>query len=56
MSAPVPTLYEWAGGSEAFGGPPLYTEKHGGYPQMLSKHHDAPVPHWGWGEAPPYTP
>ena len=79
MSAPVPTLYEWAGGSEAFerltaafyekvrqddllepvfrgmdtehphhvavwlaevfGGPPLYTEEHGGYPHMLSKHH-----------------
>jgi hemoglobin len=154
MSAPVPTLYEWAGGSEAFerltagfyekvrqddllepvfrgmdtehphhvavwlaevfGGPPLYTEEHGGYPHMLSKHHglsiteahrrrwvslicdaaddaglpadpefrsafvayiewgtrlalvnsqpgahpptQAPVPHWGWGEAPPYTP
>ena len=36
MSAPVPTLYEWAGGSEAFGGPPLYTEEHGGYPHMLS--------------------
>jgi hemoglobin len=154
MSAPVPTLYEWAGGSEAFerltagfyekvrqddllepvfrgmdiehphhvavwlaevfGGPPLYTQEHGGYPHMLSKHHglsiteahrrrwvslicdaaddaglptdpefrsafvayiewgtrlalvnsqpgahpptQAPVPHWGWGEAPPYTP
>ena len=154
MSAPVPTLYEWAGGSEAFerltaafyekvkqddllepvfrgmdtehphhvavwlaevfGGPPLYTEEHGGYPHMVSKHHglsiteahrrrwvslicdaaddaglpadpefrsafvayiewgtrlamansqpgaapppEAPVPHWGWGEAPPYTP
>jgi hemoglobin len=154
MSAPVPTLHEWAGGSEAFerltaafyekvrqddllepffrgmdtehphhvavwlaevfGGPPLYTEEHGGYPHMLSKHHglsiteahrrrwvslicdaaddaglptdpefrsafvayiewgtrlalvnsqpgahpptQAPVPHWGWGEAPPYTP
>jgi hemoglobin len=150
----VPTLYEWAGGSEAFerltagfyekvrqddllepvfrgmdiehphhvavwlaevfGGPPLYTQEHGGYPHMLSKHHglsiteahrrrwvslicdaaddaglptdpefrsafvayiewgtrlalvnsqpgahpptQAPVPHWGWGEAPPYTP
>jgi hemoglobin len=79
MSAPVPTLYEWAGGSEAFerltaafyekvrqddllepvfrgmdtehphhvavwlaevfGGPPLYTEEHGGYPHMVSKHH-----------------
>jgi hemoglobin len=154
MSAPVPTLYEWAGGSEAFerltaafyekvrqddllepvfrgmdtehphhvavwlaevfGGPPLYTEEHGGYPHMLSKHHglsiteahrrrwvslicdaaddarlpadpefrsafvayiewgtrlalinsqpgahppaQAPVPHWGWGVAPPYMP
>ena len=148
----TPTLYEWAGGSEAFerlttafyekvkrddllepifrgmdrrhphhvavwlaevcGGPPLYTEEHGGYPHMLSKHRDlaitephrrrwvslicdaaddvglpsdpefrsafvaylewgtwlalhnsqpgakvathAPVPRWGWGEAPPF--
>ncbi len=148
----APTLYEWAGGSEAFerltaafyekvkqddllepvfrgmeaghphnvavwlaevfGGPPLYTAEHGGYPHMLSKHHgltiteahrrrwvtlicdaaddaglptdpefrsafvayiewgtrlaltntqpdahppaQAPVPRWGWGEAPPY--
>jgi hemoglobin len=154
MSAPVPTLYEWAGGSEAFerltagfyekvrqddllepvfrgmdtehphhvavwlaevfGGPPLYTDEHGGYPHMLAEHHglsiteahrrrwvslicdaaddaglptdpefrsafvayiewgtrlalvnsqpgahpptQAPVPHWGWGVAPPYTP
>jgi truncated hemoglobin YjbI len=154
MRANVPTLYEWAGGADAFerltaafygkvredellgpifrgmdqehphhvavwlgevfGGPPLYTEEHGGYPHMLSKHHGlkiteehrrrwvslicdaaddaglptdpefrsafvayvewgtrlalintqpgahppakAPVPRWGWGEAPPYTP
>jgi hemoglobin len=147
-----PTLYEWAGGKEAFerlteafytrvredellaplfaampaehphnvatwlaevfGGPPEYTEEHGGYPHMLSKHIGleiseeqrarwaqlialaaddadlpsdpefrsafvayiewgtrialansrpgatppaaAPVPHWGWGVAPPY--
>jgi hemoglobin len=147
-----PTLYEWAGGAEAFdrltstfyrrvradpilgpvfanlpedhphhvalwlgevfGGPATYTEEHGGYPHMLSKHRGlaiteqqrarwvqlitpaaddaglptdpefrsalmayvewgtrlalansqpeaapppkAPVPHWGWGEAPPY--
>ena len=100
--------------SEVFGGPPLYTEQHGGYPHMLKKHHgvvideprrrrwvqlicdaaddaglptdpefrsafvayvewgtrlalantqpgahpprEAPVPRWGWGEAPPYTP
>ena len=154
MNANVPTLYEWAGGAEAFerltsafygkvrddellgpifsgmdrehphhvavwlgevfGGPPLYTEEHGGYPHMLRKHHglriteehrrrwvslicdaaddaglptdpefrsafvayvewgtrlalintqpgadppaQAPVPRWGWGEAPPYTP
>jgi truncated hemoglobin YjbI len=99
--------------AEVFGGPPLYTEEHGGYPHMLSKHRglaltepmrrrwvalisdaadeaglpadpefrsafaayvewgtrlavsnsqpdaapppDAPVPRWGWGEAPPYT-
>lgn len=152
MSDP-PTLYEWAGGTEAFqrltrafyervlrddllepvfrgmasdhpshvatwlaevfGGPPLYTEEHGGYPHMLAKHRGraltepmrrrwvalicdaaddaelpsdpefrsafvayvewgtrlavansqpgatpppaAPVPRWGWGEAPPYT-
>jgi hemoglobin len=150
----TPTLYEWAGGAEAFerlthafytrvraddvlgpvfrnmpedhphhvalwfaevfGGPPLYTEEHGGYPQMLAKHRGlaltepqrfrwvvliaqaaddaglpddpefrsaflayvewgtrlavgnsqpgatppprAPVPRWGWGEAPPYNP
>ena len=147
-----PTLYEWAGGMEAFerltaafytrvredellaplfanmpddhphnvatwlaevfGGPPAYTEEHGGYAHMLSKHiglaireeqrarwaqlislaaddaglpsdpefrsafvayiewgtrialsnsrpgatppPEAPVPHWGWGVAPPY--
>ena len=147
-----PTLFEWAGGQEAFerlttafyravraddilgpvfahmppdhpshvatwlaevfGGPPKYTEEHGGYPHMLGKHKDlgiterqrfrwvsliaqaadeaalpsdpefrsaflayvewgtrlalansqpgaeapqeAPVPRWGWGEAPPY--
>jgi hemoglobin len=148
----VPTVYEWAGGSEAFerlteafygkvreddflepvfrhmdpghprhvaawlaevfGGPKRYTEERGGYPHMLSKHRNlaltepqrrrwvslicdaaddagmpsdpefrsaflayvewgtrlalansqpgatpppkAPVPRWGWGEAPPY--
>jgi hemoglobin len=153
MSGSAPTLYEWAGGMEAFerlthtfydkvlqddllepvfrgmdedhpnhvatwlaevfGGPPRYTEAHGGYPHMLSKHRglalteqmrrrwvslicdaaddaelpsdpefrsafvayiewgtrlavansrpdatpppEAPVPRWGWGEAPPYT-
>jgi hemoglobin len=96
-----------------FGGPPRYTEEHGGYPHMLAKHRnralteeqrrrwvdlictaadeaelpsdpefrsaflayiewgtrlalansqpgakpppDAPVPRWGWGEAPPYV-
>ncbi len=102
----------WLG--EVFGGPPAYTEGHGGYPAML-RHHiglaitpeqrarwaaliaeaadeaglpadpefrsafvayvewgsriglansqpgsapvpDAPVPLWGWGEAPPYLP
>jgi hemoglobin len=100
----------WLG--EVFGGPPTYTEEHGGYPHMLSKHRGlaiteeqrarwvqlvtpaadeaglpsdpefrsalmayvewgtrialtnsqegatppakAPVPRWGWGEAPPY--
>jgi hemoglobin len=150
----VPTLFEWAGGREAFerlteafyrrvradpvvgplfanmreehphhvatwlaevfGGPPDYTDHHGGYPHMLAKHRDlgitegqrarwaqligmaaddaglpsdpefrsafmayvewgtrlalansqpgaeppprAPVPRWGWGEAPPYQP
>jgi hemoglobin len=150
----VPTLYEWAGGSDAFerltevfyatvrqdpllepvfrgmdqnhpkyvaawiaevfGGPPRYTEERGGYPHMLSRHRgralteemrrrwvnlicdaadeaglptdpefrsafvayiewgtrlavansqpgaepppNAPVPRWGWGEAPPYQP
>jgi hemoglobin len=78
VSDQVPTLYEWAGGSEAFerltevfyakvrqdpllepvfrgmdrnhpkhvaawlaevfDGPPRYTEEHGGYPHMVSKH------------------
>jgi hemoglobin len=100
----------WLG--EVFGGPPTYTEEHGGYAHMLSKHlglriteeqrarwvqlitpaaddaglpsdpefrsalmayvewgtrialansqpeatppREAPVPRWGWGEAPPY--
>jgi hemoglobin len=154
MSDDVTTLYEWAGGAEAFerltetfygkvredpligplfrhmdehhpqyvatwlaevfGGPPRYTEERGGYPHMLSKHRNlaiteeqrrrwvnlicdaaddaglpgdpefrsafvayiewgtrlalansqrgatppprAPVPRWGWGEAPPYMP
>ena len=59
MSAPLPTLYEWAGGSEAFGGPPLewgtrlasVNSQPGAHPPA-----QAPVPHWGWGEAPPYTP
>jgi hemoglobin len=153
MGDAVPTLYEWAGGADAFerltevfyekvgrdelleplfrhmgpshpkhvavwlaevfGGPPGYTEEHGGYPHMLAKHRNlglteqqrrrwvslicdaaddagmpddpefrsaflayiewgtrlavansqpgatpppkAPVPRWGWGEAPPYT-
>ena len=99
--------------AEVFGGPPRYTEEHGGYPHMLAKHRglalteeqrrrwvslicdaadeaglpadpefrsafvayiewgtrlalansqpgadaaaEAPVPHWGWGEAPPYA-
>jgi hemoglobin len=100
--------------AEVFGGPPAYTEQHGGYPAML-RHHlglaitpaqrarwaqliadsadesglpgdpefrsafvayvewgsrigmansqpdaqppsEAPVPRWGWGEAPPYLP
>ena len=102
----------WLG--EVFGGPPRYTEEHGGYPHMLAKHRGraltevqrvrwvqlicaaaddaglpadpefrsafvayiewgtrlalansqpgaepvpaAPVPRWGWGEAPPYRP
>ena len=153
MSEHVPTLYDWAGGAQAFerltevfyervrrddllepvfrgmdpqhpshvaawlaevfGGPPRYTQERGGYPHMLSKHRGlaigekqrrrwvslicdaadeaglpddpefrsafvayvewgtrlalansqpgaapppkAPVPRWGWGEAPPYT-
>jgi hemoglobin len=154
-SGDPPTLFEWAGGREAFeglieafydrvegdelisplfpggvsrehrdhvilwwsevyGGPPEYTEKLGGYNRMVTRHHDlaitpeqrlrfvtlmslaaddaglpedpefrsafvayvewgtrlamqnsqpgadvpqeAPVPHWGWGEAPPYRP
>src|SRR5918997_4000718 len=102
----------WLG--EVFGGPPRYTDEHGGYPPMLAKHRKralteeqrvrwvhmmgaaadeaglpddpefrsafaayiewgtrlalansqpgaapppaAPVPRWGWGEAPPYEP
>lgn len=102
----------WLG--EVFGGPARYTDEHGGYPHMLSKHlglsltelqrstwarrigeaadaaglpddpefrsafvayvewgtrialtnsgpdasppPQAPVPRWGWGEAPPYLP
>jgi hemoglobin len=102
----------WLG--EVFGGPPVYTQEHGGYPHMMGKHlglalteeqrarwvalvtpaaddaglpsdpefrsallayvewgtrialansqpgaqppPEAPVPHWGWGEAPPYQP
>jgi hemoglobin len=28
----------WLG--EVFGGPPRYTEQHGGYPHMLAKHRD----------------
>jgi truncated hemoglobin YjbI len=153
VSAPTPSLYEWAGGTaalerlterfyekvradellepvfrgmdehhpkyvamwlaEVFGGPPRYTEERGGYPHMLGKHRGralteemrrrwvelicdaaddvelpsdpefrsafvayiewgtrlavansqpdatpppkAPVPRWGWGEAPPYS-
>ncbi|MGH2968531.1 MAG: group II truncated hemoglobin [Solirubrobacteraceae bacterium] len=152
-TSPPPSLYDWAGGQEAFdrlteafyrrvredkllapvfarmppdhpqhvalwfaevfGGPPRYTEEHGGYAHMMSKHlglalreeqrgrwvqlicaaadeaelpadpefraafvayvewgtrialansqpgaappPHAPVPRWGWGEAPPYT-
>ncbi len=100
--------------SEVMGGPPVYTEKRGGYEHMLARHHNlaitpeqrlafvtllsraaddaglppdpelrsalmgyaewgtrlamhnsqpdakaaqhAPVPRWGWGVAPPYTP
>jgi hemoglobin len=100
--------------AEVFGGPARYSEEHGGYPHMLSKHlglaiteeqrfrwvqliaqaadeaglpddpefrsaflayiewgtrlakansqvgadppRQAPVPRWGWGEAPPYRP
>jgi hemoglobin len=102
----------WLG--EVFGGPPRYTDEHGGYPHMVAKHlnralteeqrrrwvqlicaaaddaglpsdpefrsafvaylewgtriavvnsqpgatppPEAPVPRWGWGEAPPYVP
>jgi hemoglobin len=102
----------WLG--EVFGGPPVYTEEHGGYPHMVRKHLnrrlteqmrrrwvellcdaadeaqlpadpefrsaflayiewgtriavvnsqpgatpplEAPIPRWGWGEAPPYNP
>jgi hemoglobin len=154
MTGKTPTLFEWAGGAEAFvrltdafyarvmkddllaplfvrmlpeharavaiwlaevfGGPATYSQEHGGYPHMVAKHigmaitepqrrrwvnliqdaadevglpddpefraaflgyiewgtrlarqnsepgahvvHDAPVPHWGWGVAPPYQP
>jgi hemoglobin len=154
MTGTTPTLYEWAGGHDAFarltdafyarvlkddllaslfagmppehasnvatwlgevfGGPAAYTAEHGGYPHMVAKHlgmaitepqrrrwvnlmqdaadeaglpgdpefraaflgyiewgtrlaglnsqpgadvvEQAPVPHWGWGVAPPYQP
>jgi hemoglobin len=156
MADPAPSIYEWAGGRDAFarwlnrfydlvesdapeiaalfggtvseghrsrvtdwwvevmGGPAAYTEQHGGYERMLGRHRDlaispdqrlafvtllsraaddtglpadpefraaimgyaewgtrlamhnsqpgaqtvahAPVPHWGWGVAPPYQP
>jgi hemoglobin len=154
MGKTTPTLYEWAGGTDAFlrlttvfyakvtkddllgplfarmdpehsryvalwlaevfGGPAAYTDDHGGYPRMVAKHlgmaitepqrrrwieliqdaadeaglpddpefraaflgylewgtrlakqnsqpgadvaRQAPVPHWGWGVAPPYQP
>jgi hemoglobin len=154
MTETTPTLYEWAGGADAFvrltdafyvrvvkddllaplfarmspehahnvavwlaevfGGPAVYTGEHGGYSHMVAKHlgmaiseaqrrrwvnliqdaadeaglpddpefraaflgyiewgtrlarhnsqpgaavvRDAPVPHWGWGVAPPYRP
>lgn len=69
--------------SEVFGGPADYTDQLGGYPHMIAKHRalaitrqqrlrfatlmsmaaddaglpqEAPVPRWGWGEAPPYRP
>lgn len=113
MSAEHPRhVATWLG--EVFGGPPRYTEAHGGYAHMLAKHlnralteeqrvrwvqlisaaaddaglpadpefrsafvaylewgtrialansqpgatppPEAPVPRWGWGEAPPYVP
>ena len=113
MAADHPTRVA-TGLAEVFGGPPRYTEEHGGYPHMLAKHRnralteeqrvrwvhlicasadeaglpddpefrsafvayvewgtrlalansqpgatpppEAPVPRWGWGEAPPYVP
>jgi len=84
MAAPTPSIYEWAGGREAFarwlgrfydlvegddllapvfggtvsvehrehvtdwwaevmGGPPVYTECHGGYEHMLARHRDVGI-------------
>ena len=49
----------WLG--EVFGGPPVYTEQHGGYPHMMSKHLGLALTEeqrarCGWGEAPPHQP
>jgi hemoglobin len=68
VSDTPPTLYEWAGGAEALEqlteirsafvayiewGTPLAVanSQRDATPPL-----EAPVPRWGWGEAPPYNP
>jgi hemoglobin len=75
----VTTLYEWAGGDDAFARLSLAADDaglpddpefrsalvaylewgtrlalHNSQPGAVAPH--APVPRWGWGEAPPYVP
>ena len=61
MSGSPPTLYEWAGGMPAFerltGA--FYVEwgtrlAVANSQPDASPPPEAPVPRWGWGEAPPY--
>jgi hypothetical protein len=49
----TPTIYEWAGGTEAFEwGSRLAV--HNSAPDADDIVTEAPVPRWGWGIAPPY--
>ena len=45
-----PTLFEWAGGAEAFDR--LINAFYSQEAAEVFTH--PPVPRWGWGEAPPY--